>query len=129
MSSIKVLPAKEAQVQEQDWGRLTWFASRTLGNSEAMTVGQCLIRPGKANPRHSHPNCEEVLHILAGRIRHTLDGTREVEMSVGDTITVPPNVVHNACNIGAEDAVLAICFSSPDRQTQGEEEPSLSALI
>jgi len=120
MKSAKLLRAHQAQVQETDWGRLTWLASGKLGNSGTMTVGRCLIRPGKANPRHNHPNCEEVLHVLAGRIVHTLDEQREVELSVGDTIAVPPNLVHNARNIGAEDAVLAICFSSPDRQTRGE---------
>jgi quercetin dioxygenase-like cupin family protein len=120
MRDIAILRAGQARVQETDWGRLTWFASGQLGNSAAMTVGRCLIRPGQANPRHSHPNCEEVLHVLAGRIRHTLDGEREAELSAGDTVTVPPNLLHNARNIGTEDAVLAICFSSPDRQTRGE---------
>jgi quercetin dioxygenase-like cupin family protein len=120
MKTAKLLRAGQAQVQETDWGRLTWFASARLGNSATMTVGRCVIRPGRANPRHSHPNCEEVLHVLAGRIAHTLDGRQEVELSAGDTIAVPPDLVHNARNLGTEDAVLAICFSSPDRQTQGE---------
>jgi quercetin dioxygenase-like cupin family protein len=120
MKSITVLRAGAAEIVETDWGRLTWLASGQLGNSATMTVGQCLIRPGKANPRHSHPNCEEVLYVLTGRISHTVDGGREAEMSVGDVVSVPPNTVHNARNIGTEDAVLAISFSSPERQTKGE---------
>jgi len=120
MKGITVLRAGRAEVVETDWGRLTWLASGKLGNSAAMTVGQCLIRPGKSNPRHSHPNCEEVLYVLAGRISHTVDGGREAELGPGDAVTVPPNLLHNARNIGSEDAVLAISFSSPDRQTKGE---------
>lgn len=97
-------------------GDLTWFVSGELGNSAAMTVGRSIIRPGEANPRHYHPNCEEVLHVLQGRILHTIDD-REVELHEGETISIPPNVVHNARNIGATDAVLFICFSSADRET------------
>jgi quercetin dioxygenase-like cupin family protein len=121
MKGITVLRAGQAEVIETDWGRLTWLASGKLGNSGSMTVGQCLIRPGQANPRHSHPNCEEVLYVLAGRIAHTVDGGREAELSAGEVVSVPPNAIHNARNIGTEDAVLAISFSSSDRQTKGED--------
>jgi quercetin dioxygenase-like cupin family protein len=121
MKGITVLRAGQAEVVETDWGRLTWLASGRLGNSAEVTVGQCLIRPGKASPRHSHPNCEEVLYVLAGRIAHTADGGREAELSINDVVSVPPNVAHNARNIGAQDAVLAISFSSPERQTRGED--------
>jgi quercetin dioxygenase-like cupin family protein len=120
MKGITVLRKGQAEVVETDWGRLTWLASGKLGNSSSMTVGQCLIRPGKANPRHSHPNCEEVLYVLAGRVRHTVDGGGEAELGPGDVVSVPPDAIHNARNIGKEDAVLAISFSSPDRQTRGE---------
>ena len=38
-------------------------------------------------------------------------------MGPGDTIVVPPNVVHNARNEGDGTAVMSILFSTPDRQT------------
>ncbi len=101
---------------EMDCGRLTWFASGELGNSATMTVGCSHLRPGQMNPRHFHPNCEEILHVLQGRIVHSLND-EEVEMAPGDTVSIPPNAVHNARNIGDTEAVLFICFSSADRQT------------
>lgn len=124
--SVTVLRAAEAGVQPEAWGSLTWYASGALGNSKTMTVGQCIIHPGMSNPRHHHDNCEEILRVLSGRISHTLDDRTEVELAAGDTITIPARVVHNARNIGSEDAVLAICYSSPDRQTKGEQ-PMASA--
>ena len=87
-----------------------------IGNSDAMTVGRSVIRPGQANPRHYHPNCEEVLHVLQGTILHTFND-EEVEMHPGETIVIPANVIHNAKNIGDEEAIIFICFSSADRQT------------
>jgi quercetin dioxygenase-like cupin family protein len=117
---IQVLPHSEAQRQEFSWGNLTWFANRALGNSDDMTVGRCILKPGHTNGRHYHPNCSETLVVIQGRIRHTFTGGRETELSVGDTVVIPANVRHSATNIGEIDAVLFIAFSSADRQTVGE---------
>ena len=114
-----VLKANEASVEDFPWGRLYWFAGGKLGNSKTMTVGQCIIKPGFENPKHRHPNCEEVLHVLSGKIVHVV-GEKSFEMNPGDTITIPPTILHNARNAGDEDAVLMISFSSPDRQSQKE---------
>ena len=120
MSKAIVLRADQCESVRADWGELTWFASGKLGNSDEMTIGRCVIRPGQANPPHSHPNCSEVLVVMQGRIAHLIEEGREVEMGVGDTITVPPDLPHQARNIGDGDAVLSIAFSSADRQTKGE---------
>ena len=45
-NDIQVLPQSKAQRQEFSWGNLTWFANRALGNSDDMTVGRCIIKPG-----------------------------------------------------------------------------------
>lgn len=119
MIEARVVRRPAAASQPFEWGRLTWFASGSLGNSSAMTVGLCEISPGAANPRHVHPNCEEVLHVLRGRIVHTL-GDEEVVLEAGDTIAVPPLVAHNARNVGEEVAELLVAFSSAERQTRGE---------
>jgi quercetin dioxygenase-like cupin family protein len=120
MGPITVLRGREAQVISEDWGELTWFASKALGNSTELTVGRCVIRPGRANPVHSHPNCSEVLVVLQGRITHTLTAGRDVELQEGDTITIPRGIAHQAHNTGEKDAVLLIAFSSADRKTEGE---------
>lgn len=109
----------ENKVVEFPWGQLTWYASGELGNSDTLTVGQAIIRPGQHNPRHYHPNCDEVLHVLKGRILHSM-GDRTVEMQAGDTVSIPTGVPHNATNIGDGDAVLSISFSSADRKVVNE---------
>jgi len=109
----------DALVEEQPWGRLQWMVAGRLGNSRELTVGICYIAPGEANPVHHHPNCDEVLHVLSGRITHRV-GDEYFEMNAGDTVSIPTGSVHNATNIGQDEAVLMISFSSADRQTIGE---------
>jgi mannose-6-phosphate isomerase-like protein (cupin superfamily) len=71
-STVRLRRGQDVAVEEHPWGHLTWMVSGQLGNSEELTVGTCHISPGQHNPRHHHPNCDEVLHVLRGRIVHTL---------------------------------------------------------
>ena len=105
--------------EEQEWGRLVWMVSGALGNSDTMTVGRCHIGPGEQNPRHHHPNCDEVLHVLRGTIEHSLDDG-PFRWPPGDTVSIPSGTLHNARNVADEQAIFVISFSTPDRQTVGE---------
>ena len=120
MKKSKILRSDECETIGADWGHLTWFASDALGNSDEMTVGKCVIKPGYENPLHSHPNCSEVLTVLQGRIMHTIEDGREVELAEGDVISLPVDLPHKARNIGEDDAILFIAFSSAERETRGE---------
>lgn len=111
-----VRSADQHEIVRMPWGRLEWSVSAQIGNSTTMTVGLCVIEPGAQNGRHFHPNCDEVLRVLKGRIVQTWDG-QEREMGVGDVISIPSGITHNARNVGDEDAELAICFSSAYRET------------
>ena len=119
MPCATVARPSEYVVEETPWGSLTWFVNATQGGSLTLTVGRCAIRPGCANPRHHHPNCDEVLHVLQGEIVHAV-GDAEIPMQAGDTISIPSALAHSARNTGACDAILLICFSSAKRETVGE---------
>ena len=99
-----------------EWGTLQWLANDRLLPGAAQTLGLCHIHPGRRNPLHFHPNCEEVLHVLSGRGEHALDGDRIV-LTPGMTILIPTGAKHNLANTGLETLVCLIAFSSGDRQT------------
>jgi quercetin dioxygenase-like cupin family protein len=109
----------DGEILDLDWGRIVWLVSRSLGNSTTMTFGRVTIKAGQANPRHRHPNCDEILHLLSGRLEHSLGDERFV-MEPGDTISIPTGVWHNARALGGEDAEMSISFSAADRETEGE---------
>lgn len=102
-----------------DWGTITWIVSGSLGSSETMTFGKVVIRADQANPIHRHPNCDEILHLLAGELDHMV-GEQTVRMRPGDTLTIPRNTRHRATSIGAEDAVMIVAYSNANRETVGE---------
>lgn len=114
-----VVPYSEALIEPVPWGKLEWFSSRAIGNSTTLTTGQATVSVGKANPVHWHPNTDEVLHVVRGHIMHRV-GDKEYEMKTGDTVTIPEGTLHNARNIGSEDAILSISFNTPDRVSLGE---------
>ena len=111
---------EENKVVPMPWGELRWFTSAEMKNTRTMTTGVAIVKPGQANPRHFHPNCDEILHVVSGKIRHIMNEVT-VEMNAGDTVSIPQGVLHNAVNIGTENAVLAISFSSAYREAVGYE--------
>ena len=56
--------ARAPRSETFDWGEITWFANDQIGNSTDLTLGRCIIRPGKTNPLHHHPNTSEVLTVV-----------------------------------------------------------------
>lgn len=112
-TQLKTKRETDSTTKVEDWGTLTWLASGPLTGS-ALTLGRVIIHPGKSNPRHAHDNCEEVLYLLAGHLRHSF-GDRAVDMGPGDTLVVPAGVPHNAVNTGDADADMIVAYSSGDR--------------
>lgn len=100
---------------DEAWGSLTWLASQPIGNARGLTLGRVVIRRGMSNPRHRHPNCEEVLYLLRGRLEHTV-GEHTVVLEAGDTLVLDAGVPHNATSVGEEDADMIVAYSSGVRQ-------------
>lgn len=113
--SIRTLADIDAKRIDAPWGSLRWIAGRDIGNAEGVIVGRVVIKAGRTNPKHSHPNCEEVLYLLHGRLEHTV-GEEKVITEAGDVIVVPPGVPHVARNIGDEDADMIVAYSAGVRE-------------
>jgi quercetin dioxygenase-like cupin family protein len=120
MEKTVILNRADSPVEVLESGTLTWLASKEVGNATGITLARCTVKAGCGGDFHSHPNCEEVVHVMQGKLVHSIEGGKEVELSEGDTITIPANLPHYAKNVGDVDAVLMICFSSAARQTLRE---------
>ena len=118
---LNPIPLACGEVLNFHWGQITWLVSRSLDNSEKQTFGRVKIKAHDANPLHRHPNCDEILHVIRGKIEHTFE-EKSFIMNVGDTISIPAGTLHNARALGDSDAEMVICFSSADRQTESDGE-------
>lgn len=102
--------------EKSAWGSLKWICNGKLSPGALQTMGLSLIPPGMHNPVHYHPNCEEVLYVLTGQGRHSVDG-RLVDLKAGMTIRIPAGVKHNLTNTGSEQMTCIMSFSSGNRQS------------
>jgi quercetin dioxygenase-like cupin family protein len=110
---------------EMDWGKITWLVDgRTMAGAE-QTFGVVTINPGQRNPLHMHPNCEELLYVIAGECAHKL-GDDIYTLTPGSVIRIPRGVPHWARCTSAEPLVAVISFSSPDRRAENLEGGALA---
>ncbi|GHO87092.1 cupin domain-containing protein [Dictyobacter formicarum] len=113
------------QVQEENtdrlsWGNLSWLVGASQMPGAEQTFGIVTIHPGKRNPLHLHPNCEELLYVISGECEHKL-GDEIFSLAPGSVIRIPRGIPHWARCTSTEPLVAVISFSSADRQAESLE--------
>lgn len=111
----------DVETLDLSWGRLAWLIGEVQTPGAEQTLGVVTISPGKRNPLHRHPTCEELLYVLEGEADHKL-GDEMFHLRAGDVIRIPRGVEHWARAKGEAPLVAVISFSSADRQTENLEE-------
>jgi quercetin dioxygenase-like cupin family protein len=106
---------------ELSWGTLVWLIGEARTPGAEQSLGVVTIHPGKRNPLHMHPNCEELLYVLEGEADHKL-GDEMYHLKAGDVIRIPRGIEHWAQATGDAPVVAVISFSSGDRKTENLEE-------
>src|SRR5579859_7653927 len=110
-----VVRGEEVAPVVSDWGGIKWVATRGLIPGAEQTLGLCFIDPGRSNPLHYHPNCEELLYVLEGECDHRLND-QMVHLKPGDLIHVPAGVHHQATCTSWEPLRVVVSFSTGDRK-------------
>ncbi|GAF66897.1 cupin [Bacillus sp. TS-2] len=109
----------EKHVLDMDWGKIQWLCGAEIDPESQMTFGMVYIEAGKENPRHIHPNCEELIYVLSGECEHSL-GDEIHHLKPGMMLRIPQDVPHNAVVTSWEPCRMMIMYSSPNRETVGE---------
>ena len=84
---FSLIPAAAARQVPYNWGTLTFLADATGGTSPDVSMARVTIQASRRNMLHTHPNCDELLYLIRGRIRH-LAGTQWMSMEPGDTLRI-----------------------------------------
>ena len=59
------------------------------------------LPPGEAHKFHYHPHMEEILYILSGTAEQWVEKEKRI-MKAGDSIYLPPGIIHGTYNTGTE---------------------------
>lgn len=93
---------------------MEWLVDDALTPGAGLSVARMTLKPGMTSEGHRHPNCSEVIHLIAGSVEQTVDGVRYV-MAPGDTVFVPKGCSHRTRNLGESEAVMIVCYSAGSR--------------
>ena len=98
----------------QPWGWLNFVADEETSDTPGVTVGTARILPGAENPLHIHPNCDEIILFLTGKVEHAV-GEEMVVLGGGDMLIVPAGMTHNARNVGSEPVEMVVIYNAGRR--------------
>lgn len=106
--STPVLPAfrfvsfSETDVEKVPPGKVHhWYCRPGMVADTNLLFVRAQLAPGAAHPFHHHPGREEILYVLSGSAEQWVGRERRI-MKPGDSLYLPPGIVHGTYNIGAE---------------------------
>ncbi|HEY4386022.1 MAG TPA: cupin domain-containing protein [Ktedonobacteraceae bacterium] len=115
----------EENTLHMPWGHLSWLVGTKQIAEAEQTLGVVTIYPGKRNPLHKHPNCEELLYVVSGECDHKL-GDELFHLTPGEVICIARGIPHWALCTSSEPLVAVVSFSSPDRMTDTLEDDDIA---
>ena len=102
-----------------DWGKLRWMSHPPSTGAGQLTVIEVNITPGNGHDFHKHPDQEEVIYCISGKVEQWL-GTEKRILGPGDSVFIGADVVHASFNAGDTDAQL-LAILGPCVGDQGYE--------
>ncbi len=97
------------------WGHMQWLCNGAMFADAQQTFGYVEINAGEKNPKHLHPNSDEVLYLLEGELDHSI-GDESHHLTAGMAIHIPQGIPHDAANHGTTVARMIVAYPTTDRQ-------------
>jgi uncharacterized RmlC-like cupin family protein len=99
--------------------------SPELTGSQTLWVGLVTTPPGTDAGWHHHGDCESAIYVVSGRARFSWGkhGENTAEVSAGDFLSVPPNLIHREQALGDEPLVAVVARGCASTITVNVESP------
>ena len=98
----------ELKKNTEDWGNLKRVSDPQVTEAKDLTVLDVELFPGRGHNFHHHPQQEEVIYCLSGKVEQWVGEEQQI-LEAGDSCFIPAGMVHASFNIGETNAkVLAI---------------------
>ena len=82
----------------------------TITGCESYVVMDVELAPGFAHPFHKHPDQDEMITVVSGKVTQYLEGESTV-LGPGDSVYIDKDVVHGSYNDFDEPAQLAVVLA------------------
>jgi len=79
-------------------------------NVKNQSLAEATVPVGVATALHAHTLTEELYHVTSGEGLMTLD-EKQFDVTVGDTVCIPPGTPHCIKNTGDSDLKILCCCS------------------
>jgi oxalate decarboxylase/phosphoglucose isomerase-like protein (cupin superfamily) len=117
---------EDVETQVFDWGRLSWLSEPRVTAAERFSAGLVVLEPGKGHVRHNHPYSEEILYVIEGKGRQTVElpaGKLEKEIGPGELVHIPTAIYHSTVNTGKGPMKLIAIYApfGPEAQLRAME--------
>jgi len=103
-----------SKISQESWGSMEWLVEDALQPGAALSLARMTVRSGCTSERHRHPNCDEAVHVLGGRVEQRI-GDRLIILEPGDSAHIPANATHCSRALGQQDAVMVVAYSAGRR--------------
>lgn len=103
----KFVTRSVVQTTQLDWGTTAFLSNPATTGAGLLTVMEVVLSPGKGHNFHKHPDQEEVITVVKGRIEQWLEDKRQ-ELGPGESVFIPADVVHASFNLDAGPTSLLV---------------------
>jgi quercetin dioxygenase-like cupin family protein len=110
--AVPLIHESDAEELDLPGRHLRWVIAGDKVPAEHCSACVIRVAPGeRVRPAHSHPQGEEVIHIIRGSGRVLVAG-EVAEVREGTTVLFPQGAVHMLHNTGTEE-MKVVCFFAP----------------
>ncbi len=95
-----------------EWGGLGWVVTPVTAPGCGLTVLDVRIEPGRGHAFHRHPEQEEVITVLSGRIEQWVEQERRT-LVAGEAVHVPRGTVHASFVADGDEAAHLLVVLTP----------------
>ena len=102
----------EAEALKEDFkGRTNfWLCRPEIADAKDLQVCRAVLPPGEGHNFHTHPELEELIYVLEGRVEQWVEKEKRL-LGSGEVAHIPRGIVHATFNPTAADAVILAILS------------------
>ena len=106
----RFVKAHEVPTEHYDWGDAGMRCAPPGTGCQSFVVMDVRLDPGFSHAFHKHPDQDEMITVVAGRVTQYLEGESTV-LGPGDSVYIDKDVVHGSYNDFEEPAQLAVVLA------------------